>query len=177
MRVTLLTISIILFTLQVAEAQEKKIQWMSFEQAIEKNAVKPKKIFIDMYTDWCGWCKRMDQSTFSDPVIIDYMNKNYYAVKFNAERPDSIVFKGKTYVNERPGEKRSPHNLAAYLLNGKLSYPSFVFMNTDLSVITAVPGYYEASQFEPVLHYFSEEAWKKTKWEEFNKVFKSSYTK
>jgi len=88
-----LSISLILllvFNLPV-NAQEK-IEWMSLEQAIKKSGKQPKKIFMDMYTDWCGWCKKMDQTTFSDPVIAAYMNKHYYAVKFDAEGQDSVVF-------------------------------------------------------------------------------------
>ncbi len=167
-----LSISLILllvFNLPV-NAQEK-IEWMSLEQAIKKSGKQPKKIFMDMYTDWCGWCKKMDQTTFSDPVIAAYMNKHYYAVKFDAEGQDSVVFNKQTYAQQKPGQKRSPHNLAIYLLNGKMSYPSYVFLNSDQSVITAVPGYYTADQFEPLLHFFATDAWKNTKWVDFQKSF------
>jgi thioredoxin-related protein len=153
-----------------AKAQEK-INWMSLEQAISKTTKQPKKIFMDMYTDWCGWCKKMDQTTFADPVIVAYMNKHYYAVKFNAEGQDSVVFNKQVYVQQKPGQKRSPHNLAILLLNGKMSYPSYVFLNPDQSVITAVPGYYAPDQFEPLLHFLTTDAWKTTKWPDFQKGF------
>jgi len=51
-----------------------KINWMSFEEAYELNKTQPKKIFIDMWTYWCGWCKRMDATTFTNPVVVEYMN-------------------------------------------------------------------------------------------------------
>ncbi len=53
------------------------VKWYSFEQAVKLNKQNPKKIFIDVYTDWCGWCKRMDKVTFSNPVIAKYLNKYY----------------------------------------------------------------------------------------------------
>ena len=71
---------------------EKKIQWLTFEEAVEKSKETPKKIIIDLYTDRCGWCKRMDKTTFQNPIIADYINENYYAVKLNAEQKENIEF-------------------------------------------------------------------------------------
>ena len=63
---------------------QEKINWISWDQMIEQRAndSSKKKVFIDLYTSWCGWCKRMDGSTFSDPTIVNYMNAKYYCVKF-----------------------------------------------------------------------------------------------
>jgi len=62
---------------QTTPASTAKIKWLDFEEAVALNSKKPKKIFIDMYTDWCGWCKKMDAATFINPVIVDYMNEHY----------------------------------------------------------------------------------------------------
>ena len=70
----------------------QKVNWMSWDEAVEANKQNPKLIFVDVYTDWCGWCKKMDASTFGNPVIAKYMSENYYAVKFNAEGKDTINF-------------------------------------------------------------------------------------
>ena len=79
---------------------------MSFEEAVERCAKEPKMVFIDVYTDWCGWCKRMDQSTFANPVIAQYMNDHFYAVKFDAERQDTITFQGHQFVGVMRPEMR-----------------------------------------------------------------------
>ena len=71
----------ILLATTTLDAQEK-IQWMDFEEAVSACTKQPKKIFVDVYTNWCGWCKKMDQTTFADPEVAKYMNENYYAVKF-----------------------------------------------------------------------------------------------
>ncbi len=152
------------------------IKWYTFKQAMELNKKHPKKIFIDMYTDWCGWCKKMDASTFKNPVIVKYMNENYYAVKFNAERKDTVDFKGKEYVNTNPHGTRATHQLAQTLLNGRMSYPSYVFMDQDENLITVVPGYQKAPHFEPILHFIATDAYKNTKWEDYMSSFKVTAT-
>ena len=155
-------------------ASTAKIKWVDFEEAVALNKKKPKKIFIDMYTDWCGWCKKMDASTFVNPVIVEYMNENYYAVKFNAERKDTVSFNGKDYVNANPAGSRASHQLAQELLGGRMSYPSFVFLDENFGKLTTVPGYRKAPEFESILHYFGENAYKTQKWEEFSPTFKGT---
>jgi len=179
-RITYLTFLplFILFFSGNATAQEspaapgQKIKWMSFEEAYELNKTKPKKIFIDMYTEWCGWCKRMDATTFVDPVVVEYINKHFYNVKMDAERKDTVVIDGTTFVNPNPTGRRSSHQLAIELLRGKMSYPSFVFLNEKSQLLTIVSGYQPAKEFEPIIHYFAEDAFANQQWEEFKVKFK-----
>jgi thioredoxin-related protein len=149
-----------------------KIKWYTFEEAIDLLEKEPKKVFIDVYTDWCGWCKKMDAGTFSHPDIVKYMNENYYAVKFNAEGTKPVKFKGIEFINENKG-RRPTHQLAQALLNGKMSYPSYVFMNEKSELITIVPGYMEAKAFDPILHFFAEDKFLTEKWEAYNAKFES----
>ena len=149
----------------------QKINWMTFEEAVKLNETAPKKIFIDVYTDWCGWCRKMDQTTFQDPEVIAYMNENYYAVKFNAECNDVIMFGGNRYINEGAGMsgRKGTHQLAAYLLQGKMSYPSYVFMNEHNQIITVAPGYMESNRFLPILKYLGSDAYKTQTFKEYMK--------
>lgn len=149
------------------ETTDKKIKWYTFEEAIKLQAEHPKKIFIDVYTDWCGWCKKMDAGTFSNPVIAKYMNEKFYPVKLNAEGTEPIEFKGTTFVNENQGRQKT-HQLAQALLNGQMSYPSYVFMNEKSELITVVPGYMEPKAFDPILHFLAEDKFLSEKWEKFN---------
>ena len=156
-----------LFAGMVAVAQEK-IQWMDFEEAVSACQQHPKMVFIDVYTDWCGWCKKMDQTTFSDPVVVKYMNENFYAVKLDAERPDAVTFQGHEYVSvPRSDGRKGTHQLAAALLNNKMSYPSYVILNDQMQRIQIIPGYQEAKSFLPMIHFFGEKAYNTTPWTEF----------
>ena len=156
------------YNLRAQETTSNKINWMSFEEAVKLNETAPKKIFIDVYTDWCGWCTKMDQTTFIDLSVVEYMNKNYYAVKFDAEQAEPIEFMGHTFINQNPGgARKGTHQLAQALLQGKMSYPSYVFMNEKNQVLTIVPGYAEAKDFLPILEYFGSDAFMTTSWEKY----------
>ena len=133
------------------------IKWYKFEEALALNNKYPKKkIFIDVYTEWCGWCKKMDAGAFRDSAIAVYMNEHFYPVKFDAERKDTINVNGTKYVNSNPNEKRGVHQIAANLLQGKMSYPSYVFLGEMGNVLTVVNGFKPANEFEPILHYYGD---------------------
>jgi thioredoxin-related protein len=115
--------------------EKVNVQWLTLEQALEKSKTEKRKIFVDVYTDWCGWCKHMDSTTFVTPAVARYLNDHYYAVKLNAEQTQDIVFKDKTYHFKKTGS-RGYHELAALWLNNRLSFPTVVFDSTG----TGVPG-------------------------------------
>lgn len=151
MKKTLFTL--LFFAAGLLQAQEK-INWISIEELEAAQAEEPRKVFIDLYTDWCGWCKRMDKTTFDNPGLAAYINKHYYAVKLNAETQDTIHFLGNDFVYVANGRK-GYNQLAAALANGKLSYPTIVYMDENLQVIQPVPGYMDAQSFEQIITYLA----------------------
>ena len=158
--------------------QPATIKWYSFEEALALSKQFPKKkILVDVYTEWCGWCKRMDATTFTNPVIIDYINQKYYAVKLDAERKDTIILDGKMFINPNPTANRSTHQIAQSLLNNQMSYPSYVFLDEMGRVITISPGYSEAANFETILHYFGDNDYFNMTWENYQKQFKGKVVK
>jgi thioredoxin-related protein len=173
----------LLYTL-LLPAQEKinpkvdvtPIKWYSIEEAEKLNRVKPKKFIIDVYTDWCGWCKKMDQGTFTHPVIAKLINDNYYAVKFNAESSDTVVFNGNKYICLNKGGRAS-HPLAISLLGWRMSYPSFVYFTEKLEYLGPIPGYKTPEQMEAILTFIAQEKFRVTTLEEFEKTFVSQIKK
>jgi thioredoxin-related protein len=149
-----------------ADKPDKKeaINWITIQEAAQLNKKHPRKIVIDVYTDWCGWCKKMDKSTFADEKVAKYVNKNYYAVKLDAETKEVIELNGKTY---RFNQSYGVNELAGELLKGKLGYPSTVYLDEDFKVLTPITGYYDTKTFDSLLRYYGENHYKKLSYEEF----------
>lgn len=97
----LYTILVTLTTSVFAQKHKGPINWLSLEEADSMYKVQPRPMFIDVYTDWCGWCKRMDASTFQDEAVAKYLNDNFYPVKLDAETKDTINFMGREYTNSQ----------------------------------------------------------------------------
>ena len=159
-----------------ARAPERKtnseINWVSFEKAVQLNKEEPRKILIDLYTDWCGWCKKMDKDTYSREKIISYVNDTFYAVKFNGEQKSDVEFNGHKFKFV-PSGRRGYHELAAALTQNQLSYPTTVFMDEEFRIIQPVPGYLDAKTFDTIVKYIGEEKYKDTPFSEFKKDYKS----
>jgi len=185
MKRTILSIKAILFSaialsgLSACEAQTNNksesnsessaIHWTSFEEAVAKSQQTPKKMFIDVYTGWCGWCKKMDASTFTDPEVAKYINDNFYPVKFNAETQDTIHFMDKSF-KYLPEYKTN--ELAISLLAGKLGYPSYVFLDESFTLMGgAVQGYQAKNDMMAYLTYFNASLHKQQDFESYRQEY------
>lgn len=145
-----LSLFFIVFSLNFAAKAQDQIQWMKFEEAIAANAKSPKMILVDVYTDWCGWCKKMDKETFTDPKVVEYINSKFYAVKMNAEDTQrTFEFMGKTYNEAQMA--------AAMRVN---SYPNFVIIEPKLQNIAQLPGYRQPAEFLAGLNELIEKAFR-----------------
>ncbi len=151
-----------LFIISIQAISYSQIKWMSFNDAIKENATnKRKKVFVDVFTDWCGWCKQMDKTTFQDPTIVEYMNKNFLAVKMNAEMKDTIVFNNFTWTNPNPMGNRSPHSIAKAMLNDEMSYPTFVMLDEDFNRMDMQKGFKDSNFLKGYLEFYIYEKYKK----------------
>lgn len=145
------------------------IKWLSLEEAAVLSRKEPRKIVVDVYTDWCGWCRKMDKSTFTDPAVTSYVNQKYYAVKLNAESREPITINGKTY---QYNAQMRTHEAALALTSGKMSYPTTVYLDERMDILSPVPGYLEAPMFKTILTYFGENHYKQKTFAEYTAAAK-----
>jgi thioredoxin-related protein len=162
-----------LFLFPTSKAQES-INWISIEEVEAKQLNEQRAVLVYMTTDWCGWCRRMERETFSNSTVVDYINKNFYAVKFNAESAEEVVFKNTTYINQNPEGRRHSHDLARLLMQGRMSYPTVVYLDAALNAITSVPGFFPPERFEPVINFYGSGAYRHTNWEKYKEEFEGS---
>ena len=155
---------IFLSFLSVKTKAQNKINWLTLEQAYAKTKIAPKKVIIDVYTGWCGWCKVMDENTFSNAAVINYINDNYYAVKLDAENTKDIRIADKVYKFD---ETNKTNQAAIELLQGKMSYPSIVYLDEKFNMIQPLPGYMDAKAFHQVITYIGDNNHKKEDFEKY----------
>jgi len=186
-KITLAALALLL-ALQPAGAQSKQlnrtatketkapatgaINWMTLDEVQAAMKKQPRKVWVDVYTDWCGWCKVMDKKTFSNPEVIKYLNEHFYMVKVDAEQKTDIRFLGKMYAYQ---PERRVNAFAIELLQGQLSYPSGVFMEENFQTPQVVPGYLDVPQFEMVIKYLGEGAYKTTSFQDWQQNFKGTW--
>ena len=156
----------------VTLSQAPQIEWLTFEEAMKRMETEPRKVFIDVYTDWCGWCKRMDANTFTNWEISSYLTEKWYAVKFDAEQKTPVRYKGKEYTFV-PSSSRGYNELAVELTGGRLSYPTTVYLDENSDIIQALPGYKDAFNLDKVLKFFGENHYLERTWVAFQQEYKS----
>ena len=172
LKLTVLFGWIVIFSCAQKPAGEMgKLQWMTLEEVVAKMKAEKRPILIDLYTDWCGWCKVMDKKTYSDKNVTDYLQSKFYPVKFDAEGRKEITWNGKTYnFNTR----YKTHDWAVYLTNGQLSYPTTVIIPVD-GEPQAIPGFMKPAELEPIVKYFGEGKFGVVRFDEYQKSFKSQW--
>jgi len=181
MKKIILSLAILAYSFSGIAQEKGEINWISIEEAVAAQEKEPRKIMMDMYTTWCGPCKMLDKNTFQNKDVADYVNENFYAVKFNAEGGESVTFKHKEYGN--PGFKASKkgrntqHQFAQYLR--VQAYPTIIFLDENADLLAPVKGYHAPNQLEMFLKLFANDEHKevttKEEWEAYQKEFKAEF--
>lgn len=151
---------------------KEKLQWLTMEEAEQKLKTDPRPVLIDLYTDWCGWCKVMDKKTYSNKNLIEYLNTNFYLVKLNAETKADVKWMGKTY-KFNPSYKTN--EIALMLTNGELAYPTTVIIPGEKDEPQPVAGMLEVKEMEMLVKYFAEKKFGVQSFDDYARTFKGNW--
>lgn len=121
------------------QTESQGIKWISLDEALNASAAQQKPIFVDMYTDWSQWSKVMDKETYQDTRVIEYVNKNYLAVRLNPEKEGSVTYRKETFSNRSFANKFDVK-----------SYPSILLLDAKKKA-KVKPGYKRVDSFLQML--------------------------
>jgi len=140
----------------VEQANPLTLNWLSYTEGLALAEKENKYVLIDFYTDWCGYCKKMDKETYSKEEVIKILNENFVMVKVNAESDNKVIENGKE-ISERELAK-------LYQVSG---YPTTWFLESNHNRVAPLPGYVTTEQFIPVLNYIGEGWYKSISFKEY----------
>ncbi|KAA3659584.1 MAG: DUF255 domain-containing protein [Calditrichaeota bacterium] len=157
-----IAVIMLLFSGDIVANENKSVDWVSFEEAITRAAKENKHIVVDFYTDWCKWCKVMDEQTYKNSEVVTYGNEKFLFAKINAESNTMVSYRGQQFTCRQ---------LTAAL--GIRGYPATVFMNEKGEFITKISGFIQPDQFMPILEFLDGKYYDKMSFDDFMKTRKS----
>ncbi len=135
-----------------------EIVWLNYEEGLKKGKSENKNIFVDFYTDWCGWCKKLDKDVYSDSAVKVVLAHHFITVKTNAESSRRFTLDdGKEYTDA---------SLAREVF-GVQGYPALWFLTATGEKLTYIPGYVPKEKFVNILTFISSKAYQTKKFEEY----------
>lgn len=138
------------------QGKSSPIEWQEFSKALELAKKQNKIVVVDFYTDWCGWCKRMDKDTYGHADVVKYAKSKLIMSKVDAESQEKTRFKDRELTYQQ---------LALGL--GVRGYPTTMFFDSNGELITSISSYLTAEQFIPILEFLSDGHYKNMKYEAF----------
>ena len=140
-----LFILLALLTFSINSFAQDGIKWHKFDEGLSKAQAEDKFLLVDFYTDWCGWCKKMDANTYTDKAVIDLINANFVAVKMNPEKDNAVNYQEKNYPAANFAQAA-----------GVTGYPATGFFESDSDFIATVPGYMEPDKMIELLNFIAQ---------------------
>lgn len=138
-----LSLAFVLISESFEMVQQAGLKWEDWNSGYRKGIAENKIILVDAYTEWCGWCKKMDRDTYSDPDIIKKINKNFVAIKFNPELDKSYMIDSTSYTG------RELHAMLSK--EYRTGFPTTYFILPQNNKLFINPGYEDPVHFAETL--------------------------
>ncbi|SLM28598.1 putative thioredoxin [Desulfamplus magnetovallimortis] len=140
-----------IFISRPSTANTGEIQWKGYDEGVAMAKAEKKKIFLYFHADWCGYCRKMDASTFKDNDVVDYLNENYITIKVNSDKEQKIAS-----------------------IYGVRGLPTSWFLKSSSEKLSSMPGYVDAGRLLTILKYVKTESYEKMNYRDFEKSLNSA---
>lgn len=158
LKVAIVVLSIVLFVVALGFSSVSQLTWYGFNEGMQKAKIENKQVLVDVYTEWCSWCKVMDEKTYTDPEVVKCLNEKFVLIRLNPEKDGPVMFGGKSY--------NADHFAQGIGVSG---YPATAFFESGEKLITMVPGYLKADEFLPILEYIGDKKYNEIGFDEYVK--------
>jgi thioredoxin-related protein len=158
LKAVIVMISIILVIVVLGFSSGSQLTWYGFDEGMQKAKDENKQVLVDVYTDWCSWCKVMDEKTYTDPGVVTILNQKFVLIKLNPEKDGPVMFGGKSYNADQFAQGIG--------VNG---YPATAFFESNDKMITLVPGYLKADEFLPIVEYIGDKKYNEIGFDDYLK--------
>lgn len=127
------------------EKSLQSVQWVALEEGLRTAGTSGKHVFVTVYTDWCGYCRKLNTVTFRSRPVLTELEKNFQSVRINAEGGGAVVWKGK---------KMSERDVAGKAW-GVSGFPTLLFLNPAGDIIGSFSSYADPELMVQLLTYIS----------------------
>ena len=160
---------------QYLNEENSPVKWLSFDELEEAMKKNPKKILVDIYTDWCVYCRMLDDKTLQNKEIADFLNTYFYCVKLNAEKSGKVNFNDETYqLLSHDGAAMHELSIALYGKSDEVAYPALILLNENYEILFRHVGYIKSKELSPLLEFLGKDIYKDQSWEDFKKNQKAA---
>jgi len=158
-------IALVLLLATFPATPSRALEWQSWNAGLQRAKAANRPVLVDVYTDWCGWCKRMDKDVYGRADVSQYLAAHFVTVRLNAESGETTLYQGRS----RPARALA----SAFDVTG---YPTTIFLASNGEHLTNVPGYVEADRFLLLLRYIGDKHMERgEKWEDYVKTARAGH--
>jgi thioredoxin-related protein len=143
----LITLLALVLSASMAGAAGSGLQWQGWDSGLKDAGKSQRPVLVDVYTDWCGWCRRMEKDVYSRAEVKDYLSKKFVIVKLNAESSESARYEGRSWTSRSLASR--------FQVTG---YPTTIFLRSNGEHLANLPGYIAADRFLLLLRYVGDGA-------------------